>query len=142
MMPPREWGRRRATMGKRTAFILIGVAVLASAAFGQNFKGTYTMTSGSAKLTLVLDQGAGGQVTGTLSSSTGATFKLNGKIEEDIAVGTCQGKAGTSQFEASFEGSLLIFTLMETGPGGEVTSRSIEFTRAAGGGGSASDALG
>ena len=128
-------------MGKRTAFIFIGVIVLAAAAFGQNFKGTYTMTSGSTKLTLVLNQDAGGQITGTLSSSTGATFQLSGKIEEDIAMGTCQGQAGTSQFEASFEGSLLIFTLMETGPNGEVNSRSLEFTRAGGGGGT-SDALG
>jgi hypothetical protein len=128
-------------MGKRTAVILIGIAALAGAAFGQNFKGTYTMTSGTTKLTLVLNQAAGGQVTGTLSSSTGAVFQLNGKIEEDVAMGTCQGQAGTSQFEASFEGSLLIFTLMETGPSGEVTSRSLEFTRS-GGGASQSDALG
>jgi hypothetical protein len=120
-------------MGKRIASIIFGMIVLAVAGFGQNFKGTYTMTSGATKLTLVLNQGGGGQVTGTLSSSTGAVFQLNGKIEDDIALGTCQGQAGTSQFEASFEGSLLIFTLIETSQGGEVTSRSLEFTRAAGG---------
>jgi hypothetical protein len=120
-------------MGKRTASVFFGLIVLAAAAFGQNFKGTYTMTSGTTKLTLVLNQGAGGQITGTLSSSTGAVFQLNGKIEEDIAMGTCQGQAGTSPFEASFEGALLIFTLMETSPSGEVTSRSLEFARAAGG---------
>jgi hypothetical protein len=134
-------GRRRLTMGRRTALILIGIVVLAGTALGQNFKGTYTMTSGTTKLTLALNQAAGGQVTGTLSSSTGTVFQLNGKIEEDIAMGTCQGQAGTSQFEVSFEGSLLIFTLIETGANGEVNSRSLEFTRA-GGGGSASDALG
>jgi hypothetical protein len=128
-------------MGKRAAFILTGIIAFAGIALGQNFKGTYTMTAGTTKLTLVLNQGAGGQITGTLSSSTGATFQLSGKLEEDIALGTCQGQAGTSQFEASFEGSLLIFTLMETGPSGEVTSRSLEFARSSGGGG-ASDALG
>lgn len=128
-------------MGRRTACILIGIIAFSAASFAQNFKGTYTMTSGTTKLTLVLNQAAGGQVTGTLSSSTGAVFQLNGKIEEDIAMGTCQGQAGTSQFEASFEGSLLIFTLMETSPSGEVNSRSLEFSRA-GGGPSASDALG
>lgn len=128
-------------MGKRTVFTLFGIVVFAGAAFSQDFKGTYTLTSGATKLTLVLNQGAGGQVTGTLSSSTGAVFQLNGKIEEDIVMGTCQGQAGTSQFEASFEGSLLIFTLMETGQSGEVTSRSLEFARA-GGGANPSDALG
>jgi hypothetical protein len=120
-------------MGKRTVFILIGLAVIAVAAFGQNFKGTYTLTSGTTKLTLVLNQGAGGQFTGTLSSSTGAVFKLTGKAEEDVVVGTCQGQSGTSQFEALFEGAHLIFTLIETAPGGEVTSRSLEFARAGGG---------
>ena len=120
-------------MGKRTVFILIGIAVLSAAAFGQNFKGTYTMTSGTTKLTLALNQTAAGQVTGTLSSSTGAVFQINGKIEEDIAMGTCQGQAGTSQFEASFEDSLLIFTLIETNQAGEVSSRSLEFTRGGGG---------
>ncbi len=129
-------------MGRRTAFVLIGLAVLVATAYGQNFKGTYTLMSGTAKLTLVLDQGSGGQVTGTLSSSTGATFQLKGSIQDDIVAGTCQGQAGTSQFEAAFEGSLLIFTLMETSPDGQVNSRSLEFKRAGGGGAGTADALG
>ena len=123
-------------MLRRLAFIFGGILILAAAAaFGQNFKGTYTLTSGTTKLTLVLNQDGGGQVTGTLTSTTGAVFKLAGKIEEDIAMGTCQGQAGTSQFEASFEGTELILTLIETGPTGEVTSRSLEFVRSAGSGG-------
>jgi hypothetical protein len=120
-------------MGKRAGCILVGIFALAAAAFGQDFRGTYTMSSGTTKLTLVLDRGSGGRVSGTLSSSTGAVFQLTGEIEEDVVLGTCQGQAGTSQFEASFEGSLLIFTLIETGPTGEVSSRSLEFVRAAGG---------
>jgi hypothetical protein len=119
-------------MAIRTGCVLIGVLALAGAAFGQNFSGTYTMSSGTTKLTLVLDQGSGSRVSGTLSSSTGTVFRLTGEIEEDTVLGTCQGQAGTSQFEASFEGALLIFTLIETGPTGEVTSRSLEFVRAAG----------
>jgi len=120
-------------MTKNVVIFIIGVAVFACAAFGQNFRGSWTMTAGTTKLTLVLNQGAGGQVTGTLSSSTGAVFQLNGRVEEDVVMGTCQGQAGSSQFEASLEGSLLILTLIETGATGEVTSRSLEFTRAAGG---------
>jgi hypothetical protein len=120
-------------MVKRTAILVVGAAVFAGVAFGQNFQGSWTMTSGTTKLTLVLNQGAGGQVTGTLSSSTGAVFQLNGRVEEDVVMGSCQGQAGSSQFEASLEGSLLILTLIETGATGEATSRSLEFTRAAGG---------
>ena len=126
-------------MGKRAVFVLVGIVVLAGAAFGQNYKGTYTLTSGVTKLTLVLNQEGGGQVTGTLTSTTGAVFKLAGKVEEDVVMGTCQGQAGTSQFEASFEGSQLILTLIETGPTGEVTSRSLEFVRSGGGAGVSSE---
>lgn len=120
-------------MRKKSEFFFIGALVLSSAAFGQNFRGTYTLTSGTTKLTLVLNQASGGQVTGTLTSTTGAVFQLAGKVEEDVVMGTCKGQAGTSQFEASFEGSQLILTLIETGPTGEVTSRSLEFIRSAGG---------
>ena len=120
-------------MPKKSVIFFIGILVLATAGFGQNFRGTYTLTSGTTKLTLVLNQGSGGQVTGTLTSTTGAVFQLAGKVEEDVVMGTCQGQAGTSQFEASFEGSQLILTLIETSPAGEVTSRSLEFVRSAGG---------
>jgi len=119
-------------MPKKSAIFLCGILFLAAAAFGQNFRGTYTLTSGTTKLTLVLNQEGGGQVTGTLTSTTGAVFKLAGKVEEDVVMGTCQGQAGTSQFEASFDGAQLILTLIETGATGEVTSRSLEFARSAG----------
>ena len=122
-------------MQKKSAFFFIGVFVLTGAAFSQNFRGTYTLTSGTTKLTLALNQDSGGQVTGTLTSTTGAVFQLAGKVEEDVVMGTCQGQAGTSQFEASFEGSQLILTLIETSPTGEVTSRSLEFVRSSGGAG-------
>ncbi len=112
---------------------LVGAGVLASTAFGQTYQGTWVMTSGTTKLTLMIGQGTGNQVSGTLSSSTGAVFHLNGRIEEGVVVGTCQGQAGSSHFEASLEGSLLILTLIEVGATGETTSRSLEFTRAAGG---------
>ncbi len=120
-------------MLRRMVIAFAGTMVLAGAAFGQNYRGTWTMTSGTTRLTLVLTQGAAGQVTGTLSSSTGAVFQLTGRVQEGIVTGDCKGKAGNSQFEASLEGSLLIFTLIETGASGEVTSRSLEFTRTAGG---------
>ncbi len=125
---------------KAVIFIIAAVGFV-GAAFGQNYLGTWIMTSGTTKLTLVLNQGAAGLVSGTLSSSTGAVFQLNGRVEEGVIMGTCQGKTGSSQFEASLEGSHLILTLIETGTNGDVTSRSLEFSRS-GGGSSTSEALG
>ncbi len=127
-------------MLNKAMMLIIAAAALATTASGQSYRGTWTMTSGKTKLTLVLNQGSGGQVTGTLSSSTGAVFQLNGRVQEGVVMGSCQGQAGSSQFEASFEGSLLILTLIETSAAGETTSRSLEFVPAAGGG--TSDALG
>jgi hypothetical protein len=100
-----------------------------SAASAQSFRGTYTLTSGGVTLTLSLDQGSGGRVTGTLSSTKGTSFRLEGEIEDGIASGTCSGGAGQSMFEAEFEGSKLIFTLTEIGAGRAASSRSLEFTR-------------
>jgi hypothetical protein len=128
-------------MINKAVIFLIEVVICAVAAFGQSYQGTWTMISGTTKLTLVLKQGAAEQVTGSLSSSTGAVFQLNGQVKEGIVMGTCQGQAGSSQFEASFEGSILILTLVEVGATGEVTSRSLQFTRA-GGGSSVSAELG
>ncbi len=117
---------------KRAAFVLAFCLLLAGAVFGQNFRGTYKMTSGNVTLTLVLDQDASGRISGTLSSTKGTQFRLEGTIEEGIATGTCGEEAGQSFFEAEFEGSKLIFTLTEVNAGGGGNSRSLEFVRAAG----------
>ena len=105
---------------------------IAPPASGQNYRGTYTMTSGGVTLTLSLEQDAAGRITGTLSSTKGTRFRLEGKIEEGIATGTCSGDTGQSYFEAEFEGGLLVFTTVEVGAGGEGSSRSLEFTRSSG----------
>ncbi|MBP1595658.1 MAG: hypothetical protein H6Q05_1035 [Acidobacteria bacterium] len=100
--------------------------------FGQNYRGTYTMTSGDVTLTLTLDQDAAGRITGSLASTKGTRFRLEGVITEGVAQGTCAGDAGQSYFEAEFEESKLIFTLVEISAGGEGSSRSLEFTRSKG----------
>jgi hypothetical protein len=104
-----------------------------TSAFGQSYRGQYTMTSGAVTLTLTLDQDASGRITGTLSSTKGTSLRLEGEIREGTATGTCTGDAGQSYFEAEFEGSKLIFTLVEINAGGEGSSRSLEFARVASG---------
>lgn len=100
-----------------------------SLVFGQDYRGTYTMTSGGVTLTLTLAQDTSGRITGTLSSTKGTRFQLEGNLTEGIATGTCSGEAGQSFFEAEFEDDKLIFTLVEVNPNGEGSSRSLEFTR-------------
>lgn len=100
-----------------------------SLVLGQDYRGTYRMTSGAVTLTLTLDQEASGRITGTLLSTKGTRFQLEGTITEGVATGTCSGDAGQSFFEAEFEDGKLIFTLVEVNPNGEGSSRSLEFER-------------
>jgi len=120
-------------MRRVTIFVFLLALCLVSSAFGQNFRGTYVLTSGGVTLTLVLDQNSAGQVTGTLSSTKGTRFRLEGTIEEGVATGTCSGESAQSFFESEFEGSKLILTLTEVSGSGEGSSRSLEFVRSAGG---------
>jgi len=114
------------------AFFMLGFIGL-GAVLGQDFRGTYTLTSGGITLTLVLEQDASGKVTGSLTSTAGTRFLLEGAIEEGVAAGTCPGASGQVSFEAEFEGKVLVFTLTQIDALGQATSRSMEFTRVAAG---------
>lgn len=77
-----------------------------------NVTGTYKYQSGDAALTLKLNQ-QGTALTGTLSSSTGATFTLAGQIENGIGNGTCSDDVGSVFFEVYFIEGDLTFSLIE-----------------------------
>ncbi len=115
------------------AAFIVGLLTVAPV-FSQNYRGTYTMTSGNVTLTLTLDQDAAGRITGSLTSTKGTRFRIEGTVTEGVAQGTCAGDAGQSYFEAEFEENMLIFTLVEVSANGEGASRSLEFTRAKGAG--------
>jgi hypothetical protein len=74
--------------------------------------GSYVLQAESVTLTLVLQQDPGGNVTGTLSSTTGSQFAIEGMMEEGVAVGACYGEEGALFFEASPEGNQLAFALI------------------------------
>jgi len=121
-------------MSKTLILAVVAGLLAVSAAFGQDYRGTYTLTSGAVTLTLTFNQDAAGRITGTLSSTKGTRFRLEGGVKDGIAAGTCVGDAGQSYFEAEFEGNKLVFTLVEVNANGEGSSRSLEFTRAKGSG--------
>jgi hypothetical protein len=89
---------------------LLPIALL----FGQqeSVTGTYKYQSGDAVLTLKLNQ-QGSVLAGTLSSSTGVTFKLQGQIENGIGAGTCSDDGGSVFFEVYFIEGDLTFSLIE-----------------------------
>src|SRR4030042_2260843 len=103
-------------MAKSFSIAVLCFWVLTGLAFAQNLSGQYTLSSQRTTLTLTLDQDAQGKSKGTLSSSTGAQFKVEGMIQNDVGVGMCVGNQGGSYFEAHPKGNQLLLALIEPGP--------------------------
>jgi hypothetical protein len=99
---------------------------------GQNFSGRYIFSRAGETLTLVLQQDAKGTITGTLSSTKGTQYKIEGEIEEELAVGLCSSDQGAVYFEAEIEGNTLNFTMIELDENNEPKSdqfQPLQFVR-------------
>jgi hypothetical protein len=77
-----------------------------------SLSGTYILASGQSTLTLIFNQ-SGGSVTGTLTSTTGASFQLQGQVTEGVGTGVCKGDGTSVFFEAYTSGNELTLGLIE-----------------------------
>jgi hypothetical protein len=93
-------------------FLLIPYLVCA-----QDFTGTYVSKAGGVTYTLVLRQDAQGRISGSLSGTNGKQCQISAALEEDIAVGLCEGDIN-AQFEAELEGGALLWAMFELGADG------------------------
>jgi hypothetical protein len=82
----------------------------------ENLSGVYTFSSQGVTLTLTLQQDPQGNIKGTLSSTTGAQFQVEGKVQDGAGLGVCRSQEGGSYFEAHPKGGQLLFALIEPGP--------------------------
>ncbi len=82
----------------------------------EGFDGTYIMASQGNTITLILHQDNQGSITGSLSSTTGMQYQIEGMMEEGVAVGTCYNSQGGVYFEAFPTGGQLAMNLIEPGP--------------------------
>jgi hypothetical protein len=99
--------------------------------YAQDFTGTYISKSGGVTYTLVLRQDAQGKISGTLSGTDGKRCQVSAALEEDIAVGLCEGDIN-AQFEAEIEGSTLLWAMFELGSDGNpdfTKETNLDFTR-------------
>jgi hypothetical protein len=115
--------------------LCLALAALAStAAFAQNYSGTYaTSNAQGGTVTLKLKQDAKQQVTGTLGGN-GTSFDVKAQSTADGLMGTVSGSAGNLYLMGQFQGEQLIIVLAEPGPGGQPnlqTARRIAFTKGA-----------
>ncbi len=110
--------------------MLAGLFIFATA--GQNLSGTYTMSNQGINITLVLIQSADNQLSGTLSSTTGARFQITGMLQDGVGVGVCRSEAGGVYFEAHLQGNELLFVMIQPGPDNQPDynqARQLRFTR-------------
>lgn len=78
-----------------------------------NYSGTYTVVAGNVTLTLSMSQNEYQMITGTLESTSGSQFTLQGMVSEGVAAGVCSGTEGYLFFEAYLEGGDLTFSIIE-----------------------------
>ena len=78
----------------------------------QNYSGTYTMSSGDVTITVTLNQDQNLNLSGSLRSSNGSNFTIEGMVSEGMAIGACSGNEGALYFEAYLDGNDLTFSLI------------------------------
>lgn len=121
----------------RPPLAAIFILLLAGPAMAQGLAGTYTLSQGGTTLTLVLAQDPQGNLTGSLSSTTGASFRVEGQVQDGVGMGAMTAGQGGSYFEAHPQGVNLLLALIEPGPDGMPDYnqvRQLSFTRQGGGG--------
>lgn len=79
----------------------------------KNLNGQYTMTTEGTVLTLIVKQDQNQKITGSLSSTTGIRYNLDGDITEGVAVGICSNKEGSVYFEMYKVDNELYVSLIE-----------------------------
>jgi len=83
-------------------------------ALQQIYTGTFKLTTGDVTLTLTMKQDGFNGLTGTLESSNGMQYTLEGMVSEGIAAGAVSGSEGALYFEAYLEGNDLTISLIES----------------------------
>ena len=81
----------------------------------ERFTGDFELKSGKVLISLKLKQKRSGLVEGTLLSSNGTSFKLEGILKGESAEGECSGNGVKLFFEAKIRGEQLILDLIEQG---------------------------
>ena len=98
---------------KRTILSCFVFLLFLNVSFGQVYNGSFSLQTEEASLTLILKEDAGGAVTGSLSSTMGVNYSIQGQVEEGVAMGICSDGQSGVYFEAYLEGSNLTLGLIE-----------------------------
>ena len=103
-------------MAKVFSVAVLCFLLITGLAFAQNLSGKYTLSSQGTTLTLTLNQDTQGKIKGTLSSTTGMEFRVEGAVQDNVGVGTCVSNQGGSYFEARPKGNQARFRFDRSRP--------------------------
>lgn len=106
-------------MKKSLILCTLMLLVWALPAQASDLAGVYTLSKGSTTLTLVIKQDPAGQLSGSLSSTTGARFVLKGVIKQGVGQGTLTAAGGGSYFQARRQGNQVQLILIEPNAQGQ-----------------------
>lgn len=97
-----------------TAANIVSLFLMVSLAHAQEFSGIYQLDQQGRILTLTLQQDAHGKLSGTLSSTTGPTYSVDGVAQNRVAVGKITGIQSSSYFQAHPRGDDILFAMIES----------------------------
>ncbi len=119
-------------------FLIAGILIVLAGTtpgWAQSLAGTYVLSRPGTTLTLVIQHGPQGRLSGSLASTTGARYSLQGVVQGGVARGRFSSGQGGSFFEARLQGANLVLSLIEPGPTGQPDYsrvRRLSFIRQAG----------
>lgn len=118
----------------RMLVALLAVLALTGTAIAQSLSGSYVLRAPNGTVLTLILQDNQGRVTGTITSTTGATLKLEGQSSGSEAEGTITDAQGTARFYLVLEAERLSLSVTELGANGqpdESTTQDLDFTRQA-----------
>jgi len=92
-------------MAKIFSAALLFLVMLPSIVWAENLSGIYRLSSQGVPLTLTLKQDPQADVKGTLSSTTGAQFQMEGIVKDGVGLRVCKSNEGGSFFAAHPKGA-------------------------------------
>ena len=101
---------------RSTVILVLPLAVLlGSRVSAQSYSGSFTVQNQQgANITLMLNQDAQGNITGTMSGNN-QQYQVEGVLQEGTAVGAIYNDQGGVYFEAQLTGTQLQLTLIDIG---------------------------
>ncbi len=118
----------------KSLILLALMLYLSISSYAQDYSGTYTLSTGSDQITLILKKNETGIYTGTLSDIN-SVIKLTGQLQNGLLRGRVGEEGSTVVFAAGIQNQVLTFNMAQVDLYGNInpaTSQVLSFARSGG----------